>query len=163
MPEPSAMPSEDNQGNIDAVASSLASRHDVPAASAETLQVLAEDLLVSKREVIAGTVRIATRTETYEEMAEISLAHTMVEVTRVPVGQIVEAAPEVRTEGDTMIVPVVEERFVIVKQLFLKEELHIKSRAETEISRAPVQLRRQTAIVERLDASGTTAVDGIPT
>ena len=78
---------------------------------------------------------------------------------RVPVNRLVDAVPGVRTEGDVTIVPVLEERFVIVKQLYLKEELHIRHRVETTVERVPVTLRRQTATVERVDADGRVTVE----
>ncbi len=120
----------------------------------ETVQLLEEALDVSKRDVAGGTVRVSTRTELRDEVAEVSLDRNVVDVTRVPVGRIVDAAPAVRTEDGVTIVPVLEERYVVVKQLYLTEELHIRHRVETAIERAPVQLRRQTAVVQRVDAEG---------
>ena len=55
-----------------------------------------------------------------------------VEVTRVPIDKVVETAPEIRTDGDVTIVPVLEEVLVVEKRLVLKEELHIRRRVETE-------------------------------
>ena len=120
----------------------------------ETLELLEETIQVSKRDVRSGLVRVSTHTESFEETAEITLDRSVVDVERVPIGLIVDVAPTVRTEGDTTIVPVVEERFVVVKQLYLKEELHIRRRVETEVSRTPVVLRRQIAVVERIGADG---------
>ncbi len=125
----------------------------------ETLELVEETLQVAKREVVAGTVRVSTRTESFEEVAEVSLDRNIVDVTRVAVGKIVDHAPAVRTEGDTTIVPVMEERFVVVKQLYLLEELHIRHRVETEVSHVPVTLRRQTAVVERIDGDGRVLPD----
>ena len=116
-----------------------------------TLQVIEERLAVAKRRVAGGRVKISTTTEVVEEVAEVELDRYRVEVTRLPVGRIVDEAPLARTEGDTTIVPVIEERFVVVKQLFLKEELHIRHVVEREVKREPVTLRRQRATVDRLD------------
>lgn len=73
------------------------------------------------------------------------------QVTRVPVDRIVEIAPEIRTEGDLTIVSVLEEVLVVEKRLVLKEELHIRRRAATETAEVPVTLRKQRAVVERID------------
>ena len=115
---------------------------------------------VSKHEVVSGIVRVSTRTETYDDVADVSLDRDIVDVTRVPVGHVVETAPEVRTEDGTVIVPVLEERFVVVKQLVLVEELHIRRRVEHEQAVVPVKLRRQVALVERLDPQGNIIPDG---
>ena len=130
-------------------------RHEVAApVLSETVVLVQEALDVSKREVMTGSVRVTTRTETTETTADITLDRTVADVTRVPVGRLVEEPPAVRTEGDTTIVPVFEERYVVVKQLYLTEELHIRHRVQPVVSHVPVQLRRQTAVVERLDADG---------
>ena len=123
-----------------------------------TLQVVEETLDVSKHRVVTGTVRVTTTTEVVEEVAQVEIDRYRVEVTRVPVGRVVEQAPLARSEGDTTIVPVLEERLVVVKQLFVKEELHIRHVVERETVRETVPLRRQRVAVERNDSSGD-AVD----
>ena len=134
----------------------MTSMHDDVGSPAEaslddrTLRVVEEHLQVSKRRIVSGVVRVSTMTEMSEEVAEVELDRYQVEVTRVPVGRIVDEAPSARAEGDTTIVPVVEERFVVVKQLFLKEELHIRHRLDRHTVSETVALRRQKAVVERL-------------
>ncbi len=113
------------------------------------LEVVEERLAVGKVRVAGATVRVSTTTEVVEETAEVELDRYRVEITRVPIGKTVETAPLAPVEGDTTIVPVLEERFVVVKQLFLAEELHIRHVVEREVVREPVRLRRQHATVER--------------
>jgi stress response protein YsnF len=48
-------------------------------------------------------------------------------------------------------VPVLEEVLVVEKRLVLKEELHIRRRATTETVEVPITLRKQRAVVERID------------
>lgn len=122
--------------------------------ASEVIALTEERPTVSKRDIVTGQVRVSTRTETYDDVAEVSLDREVVDVSRVAVDRVVDEAPKVRTEGNVTIVPVMEERFVVVKQLYLKEELHIRHRVEREDQRVPVQLRRQTAVVERVDAQG---------
>ncbi len=123
-------------------------------AATGNIQLLEEELSVTKRQVVAGKLRVSTRTLTHDEVAETTLERDVLEVTRVPVGQFVDVAPKVRTEGDTTIVPVVEERLVMVKQLYLKEELHIRHSVERETVQETIPLRSQYAVVERVDADG---------
>ena len=113
------------------------------------LEVVEERLAVGKARVAGATVRVSTTTEVVEEIAEVELDRYRVEIKRVPIGKVVETAPLARVECDTTIVPVLEERFVVVKQLFLTEELHIRHVVEREVVREPVSLRRQRATVER--------------
>lgn len=121
----------------------------------ETVPLMKEELSVSKRDVAIGRVRITTKTETSEEMAEATLDRDAVEVTRVPINQPVDATPPVRTDGDTTIFPVMEERLVVIKQLVLVEELHVRQRVEHEVVRTPVRLRRQHAMIEHVDPDGS--------
>ena len=76
----------------------------------------------------------------------------MVEVERVPVDRIVDAAPAVRQDGDVTIIPVMEEVLVVEKRLVLKEELHVRRRRTQESVEVPVTLRRERVEVERLPA-----------
>jgi stress response protein YsnF len=94
---------------------------------------------------------VQTVTDAIEELARTDMQQETVEVTRVPVDRIVETAPEIRTDGDLTIVPVLEEVLVVEKRLVLKEELHIRRRATTEAVEVPVTLRKQRAIIERTD------------
>ena len=122
--------------------------------SGERIALLEETLTVSKRRRLRGRVRVTTHTEVTEATAEVELDRYRVEVTRVPVGRVVDEAPVARAEGDTTIIPVVEERFVVVKQLFLVEELRIRHLVERQVVSEPVTLRQQRAVVERLDVDG---------
>jgi len=125
------------------------------APAAATLPVLEEEAVLTKEVVATGRVRVATHTRQVEETAAATLAGEAVEVTRVPVGRPVEGdLPQMRTEGDTTIVPVFEEVLVVEKRLMLKEELHIRRRPTVERVEVPVQLRKQEAIVERAEDGG---------
>jgi len=74
----------------------------------------------------------------------------MVEVTRVPVDRVVDHPPEIRTENDVTIIPILEEVLVVEKRLVLKEELHVRKTNTQDNVELPVQLRKQRAVVERL-------------
>ncbi|MEE1611904.1 YsnF/AvaK domain-containing protein [Microvirga sp. CF3016] len=118
--------------------------------SEEVIQLVEETASVGKRQVVTGRVRVQTVTDTIEELAHADVERETVEVTRVPVDRMVEIAPEIRTEGDVTIVPVLEEVLVVEKRLVLKEELHIRRRVAAETVEVPVTLRKQRAIVERI-------------
>jgi uncharacterized protein (TIGR02271 family) len=122
--------------------------------SVETLALVEEALRVDKREVTSGRVRIETVTDTVEELARATLDEETVEVTRVPIGREVSAAPAVRTEDGVVIVPVMEEIVIVEKRLVLKEELHIRRQVTQENVEVPVTLRKQRAVVERLSPEG---------
>ena len=116
----------------------------------EAIQLVEEQLTIGKRVIAGGTVRVSTRTERHDEIAEATLDRAEVDVERVPINRAIEVAPPVRHEGDTMIVPVIEERLVVTKQLYLVEELHIHQRTTQHTEKHAVSLRRQHAVIERV-------------
>ena len=127
---------------------------DLDRAAETVVSVLEETADLSTREVVTGRVRVSTRTESLDDVARAILKDQTVEVTRVAVGVRVDSAPPVRTEGDTTIIPVLEERLVVEKQLVLREELHVRRRTIETVVETPVTLRRQRAVVERYDEAG---------
>ncbi len=119
-----------------------------------TLPVVEERLDVDTREVVRSTVHIRKSVEEHDEAVEMPLQRKRVEVERVPVGRTVDEAPLERREGDTLIIPVVEEVLVVTKQLVLKEELRITTRVDEHVERQTVTLRREHVEVDRADAGG---------
>jgi stress response protein YsnF len=121
------------------------------------LPLIEEELRGGSREVVTGRVRVRTANDTAEELVRQELQGERVEVERVPVGQLVEPGaepPQVRTEGNVTILPVLEEVLVVEKRLFIKEELRITRQPTTEIAEIPVTVRKQRAVVERLNSEG---------
>jgi uncharacterized protein (TIGR02271 family) len=114
-----------------------------------TLQLLAEELSVSKQTVETGRVRVATRTREREALIDEDLARERVEIETVPIGLRIDAVPEARQEGDTTIIPIVEEVLVVERRLVLKEEVRITRVRTTEHHKETVMLRYQEAVVTR--------------
>jgi uncharacterized protein (TIGR02271 family) len=112
--------------------------------------IVEERLNVSKRVRETGRVRITKHVETRQEVVDEPLLREEVEVERVLVDRYVDAPVPVRSEGDTTIVPVLEEVLVIEKKLLLKEELHITRRRTEHRQPQDVTLRSERVEVERL-------------
>jgi uncharacterized protein (TIGR02271 family) len=119
-----------------------------------TLRLLAEDLSVDRIVVETGRVRVRRVTRTREEAVNVPLVRENYEITRVPVGRVVEAMPPVRQEDDVTVMPVVEEIVVTERRLVLREEIHIRRVRTTEQHQQSVTLRYQEAEVTRLPAHG---------
>ena len=129
----------------------------------EVLALVAEEAHVSKRTVVTDRVDVRTVTETVDAPVSASVESQPVEVTRVPVGREVQAAPAVRTEGDTTVIPVLEEIIVVEKRLVLKEEIRIRRVSRSDEVETTVPLRRQRAVVERRDAGSKSSDTPGPT
>ncbi len=125
---------------------------DNPDAVAEVgrLQIVEEALRIAKRRRITGKVRVAlTTTETPEAIATVRRSR-LVEIERVRVDREVDAAPPVRQEGDMVVVPVLEERLVVVRRLVVTEEVRFRLRMEEEPVTLSAAVRRQDVAVTRL-------------
>lgn len=151
-----SIPSPDDQEHMVALDDAGASSPQT--VSEKRIPLVEERTTVGKHEIVTGRVRVRTVTGTIEETAHADLRQEDVEVTRVPVDKVVDTAPQIRTEGDVMIVPVLEEVLVVEKRLVLKEELHIRRRVSAETVELPITLRKQRAIIER-EVSDSAAID----
>jgi uncharacterized protein (TIGR02271 family) len=120
--------------------------------------VVAEQLAVGTRAVDTGRgVRVHKTVVEQPVTIDERLARDEVEVRHVPVDRIValEEAPANRYEGDTLIVPVLEEVLVVERRVRIKEELHITRIRREEQYREEVTLKAEQVRVERFDESGT--------
>src|ERR1041384_1920072 len=79
------------------------------------IPLAAETFTVEKQEIITGVVRIHKTVEERQETIDASTFHETVDVEHVPRGEWIESIPAVRYEGQTMIIPVVEEVLVVEK------------------------------------------------
>lgn len=112
----------------------------------------AEELTVAKRRVVTGRARVSTITREQEKLVEGLLARDRVEIERTPIGKPLEHVPAVREEGDTLVIPVVEEVLVVRRCLVLKEEIRVRRVHETARHQERVQLRKQDAFITRFPA-----------
>ena len=111
----------------------------------------AEQIVISHKAVETGRVSVSTSTTTHDVQIDELLTKQQVFVERVQVGKFVSAMPCVREEGDTTIIPVVEEVFVTERRLFLKEEVRVRRVTTEHRHQEVVTLRREEATVNRQD------------
>ena len=126
----------------------------------ETIPLVEERAVVRKRKRLTGGVRVRTIVHEGEQVIDETLRAEQVEVKRVPLDdRWVEAPVPVRQEGDTTIVTLHEEVVVVETRLRATEEVHLIRRQATSSTREHVTLRREEAVVERLDAVADDEVD----
>ena len=122
--------------------------------AAVTIPVIQEEIQIGTRTVDTGRgVRISkTVTELPFEVNEM-LHHDEVSVRHVPIDRIVAVgeAPASRYEGDTLIIPIVEEVVVVERRLRIKEELHVTTTRREEQYAETVMLKSEQVHVERFD------------
>jgi uncharacterized protein (TIGR02271 family) len=118
------------------------------------IPVVEEQLIAETEPVKTGSVRVQKHVQKSVKRVDLPVTRETAEVRRVPINKVVEAVPKMRTSGDTIIVPVVEEEVIITKRLVLKEELHIQRRQTRERVTRDVVVHRERAEVQQLDAEG---------
>jgi stress response protein YsnF len=113
-----------------------------------SISLVEERATISTRDVVTGKVRVRSETEVHETLARADLAGQEIEILRVPANKPLDSMPEIRTEGNVTIFPVVEEVLFVEKRLVLREEIHLIRKPTFEQVEVPVSLRRQRALVE---------------
>lgn len=121
----------------------------------ETLAVipLIREQATVEKQVTTRPVRIAKRVQTALERIEDAGYQEEVQIERVSINQPVDTAPEVRMEGETTVIPLVEEVLVVEKRLMLREEVRITMK---HIPNAAIEVPLRSEELE-VDRSGTTA------
>jgi stress response protein YsnF len=122
-----------------------------------TVPVVREEVQVDKRLVDTGRgVRIHKTVAELPCHIDERLLRDEVEVSHVPVDRIVplDAAPATRYEGETLVIPILEEVLVVERRVRIKEELHITRTRHEEHHAETVMLKAEQVSVERFDEAG---------
>ena len=115
------------------------------------LPILKEELDIQRKRNITGVVRLDKTVSTTEAVVEEQLLKESISVEHVPINRYVDEIASTRQEGDTTIIPVMEEIVIVTKQLVLKEEIRITRRREQTHHHEIVPLRAEQVEVKRLD------------
>jgi uncharacterized protein (TIGR02271 family) len=94
--------------------------------------------------------RITKQVHTEEETIDTPLQQERVQVERVPVERIIDSPVTSYYEGDTLVIPVMEEVLIIEKKLFLKEEVRVTKYVGKTAHQETVTLRKEAVTVERM-------------
>jgi uncharacterized protein (TIGR02271 family) len=114
------------------------------------IPVIQEQATVTKRVVDTGKVKISKHVREYEELVDVPHFQDEVRIERVAVNQFVDAPPKVRTEGNITIIPVLEERYVVEKRLFVTEELHVVNERKETHTPHTVKVLKEEVEVKRM-------------
>lgn len=113
--------------------------------------VVEEELRVGKRVVETGRVRVTKTVSEHEEVVDQPLMREEYDVERVVVDEFVDGPVGPRYEGETLIVPVLEEVLVVEKRLVVREELRLTRRRTEERNPQRVKLLSEEVSVERAE------------
>ncbi len=113
------------------------------------IPVVEEEAHLEKRLVERNRTRITKQVHTEEETIETPLRQERVQVERVPVERIIDSPLTSHYDGDTLVIPVMEEVLIIEKKLFLKEEVRVTKYVGEIEHQETVTLRKEAVTVER--------------
>lgn len=119
----------------------------------QVIALAREELRVERRLVDRGGMRVRVAVKERDETVDLLLREQGVEVERVLVGRTVEHPPETRQEGDTLVIPIVEEVLVVERRLVLKEEVRIRRTERQRPARETARLRSEIAEIEAIPSS----------
>ena len=124
---------------------------------AETvIPVIVEEARIHKERRVTGKVHVRKIVHREEQTVDEPLLKERVSVERVTIDQWVDEAPPIRNEGETLVVPVVEEVLVVEKRLRLREEIRLTWHQEEEHEPQRLVVRREEVRVERVPADDDT-------
>jgi uncharacterized protein (TIGR02271 family) len=113
------------------------------------IPVVQEEVSIGKERHDTATVRVEKTVEVENREVEIPLHSESVEVRREARNEILEKPMQQWQEGDTLVIPVMEERLVVEKKLVLTELVYVTRRETTQTARETVELRRESVKVDR--------------
>jgi uncharacterized protein (TIGR02271 family) len=117
-----------------------------------TIPVVEERVRVERERSDTGRVRIHKTIHERTETVNEPILREKVEVERVPMNRPLEGPVESHYEGDTLVIPVVEEVIEVRKRLVLREEVRVTKRRIREAHEEEVTLRSEDVDVERTGA-----------
>lgn len=113
----------------------------------QAIPLRAEKLDVQTREIERGRVRIDKTIEHIPFAEDVEVSQDVVRIERTPHDEVFEVPPQTRQDGDTLIIPVVEEEVVVTRRYRVVEEIRIIKGRESHTERIEESLAREVATV----------------
>ena len=115
-----------------------------------TVPVIEETVHVEKKTIETGKVKISKTVNVNTETVDLLQVQDEVQIERIPVNEFVQTPPPpLRYEGNTIIIPVLQEVMVTEKRLLLIEEVRLTKRKVESKESQEVILRKEEIKVER--------------
>jgi uncharacterized protein (TIGR02271 family) len=109
-----------------------------------------EELVVEKQKRETGRVRVHKQVHSRQETVDEPGYIEEVIYERVPVNEVIDAPRTAHFEGNTFVIPLIEEELVVTKRLVLREELRITKKRKMVHNKQEVTLRKEDVTVDRI-------------
>lgn len=117
----------------------------------ESILLHAEEVTIEKYDEVVGTTTLRKSVSDQVVDVSVDLAQSGYEIVKRPMNKVISEMPKVRYEGETMIIPIVEER--LIKQLILVEEVVVEPRTSLKQHKETISLKKESLDVERSEES----------
>jgi len=119
------------------------------------IPIVAETLRVDTESQQIGAVRVRVRVERASERVDMEHVSEEYRPTVRPVGALAGERRDPYLDGDDVVIPVYEERMVMERRLFLKEEVRLQRVRHVQHQESAFPVRRERPVFERQQADGT--------
>lgn len=120
------------------------------------IELVEDQLNLRRARRLAGEIGLRIITDTKEETQEVPVSRDEVFIERIAAGDDVDGESAPYWEGDSLVVPVVEERLFVQKRRVVVERVHIR-RSTTQ----HIQTIRETRMRERLEVDANELEDRV--
>lgn len=121
---------------------------------------LHEETLDVKKRRVDSRVQVKKAVSERQHVVERPAVREEVQIERVRIDRPVDGPVPVRQEGDTLVIPLLEEEIVTQKRLVLREEMRITKRQVREDRTESIALKSENAVVTRIDPRESEKEDG---
>lgn len=118
--------------------------------SSETIPVMEENLRLGVERIETGRIRATKKVHEEDLIVSGPALSDEFKIERIPLNQYIDKSPpSVRYEGDTMVIPVIEEEVVVQTRLKLVEEVRITRRQVERMVEKPITIRKEEVVIHR--------------
>lgn len=114
-----------------------------------TIPVVKEHLVIDSLTTVTGEVEVRKEVDTQVVTVPLNSRKIIYREERHPINRVIDRIPEPRYEGENLIIPVVKEEEVVIKQLTLVEEVHLIKEEATTQTDEEVTLHSERVIINR--------------
>ena len=127
----------------------------VAPAPAAVIPIIEEHVEVRTAVTPVGAVRVRVEIDETHQRVAVDDVREEYQPSVHPIGQPAAARRDPYLDGDDVVIPVYEERVVVERRLFLKEEIRLRRARHVFREEHDVPVRRERAVFERLQADGS--------
>lgn len=121
-----------------------------------SIPVIAQQVTVDVRPAPAKTLRARRRVVREQRVVEVPVWQERIDVEHVPINQFVDQAPVPHYEGDTLVIPCIEEVPIVEVRLRIREVLRVRVVREQHVHRETVTLQRHEVDIDTSAPTPTT-------